>query len=110
MNGLVRTAMDPAVSLLVAGETLAAEMQGAVDRVLEHAGRPAAFRQGGDCADEEGNMAHGGEIVPSIPQPRGTAHPRGIPMCRRHDLRAKNVGKDMWTATGRQIAIKASKV
>ena len=45
-----------------------------------------------------------------ISQPRGTTHPRGIPMCRRYDLRAKNGGKDMWTATGRQIAIEASKV
>jgi hypothetical protein len=45
-----------------------------------------------------------------IPQPGGTTHPRGIPMCRRQKTGAENIGKNMWTAAGGQIAVKPLQV
>ena len=55
MDGLFRPAVNTAVGLLVAGKAFETELQGRAHRVLVHAGRPAAFRQRGDGADEEGD-------------------------------------------------------
>ena len=86
MYGFFRPAMNTAISLFVTDEAFRAQFKRNLGGLLEHAGGSSGIGQGGNAADVEGDLCHGLQIVPSIPQPGRTADPRGIPIGRRHDF------------------------